>query len=124
MMMSALLKDREHLEIRTYEVEAIDKKSLHDSPILSKRSIKNLFNDLFREKQGFKYILTTRITLKKRINDNETLYRTVQSNSEVKTVINQRYHLNSLFEKVTNLLDLWISEGSGWTIEQIDGIIH
>ena len=91
---------------------------------MSKRSIKNLFNDLFREKQGFKYILTTRITLKKRINDNETLYRTVQSNSEVKTVINQRYHLNSLFEKVTNLLDLWISEGSGWTIEQIDGIIH
>ena len=59
----------------TYKVETIDNKSLSDSLSLSKNSIKNLFNDLLREKRGFKYILSTKITSKKHINDNETKYR-------------------------------------------------
>ena len=83
----------------TYEVETIDKKGLDDSLLLSKTTIKNLFNDLLREKGGFKYILTTKITLKKHINYNETKYATVYFNSEVKTIINERYHLNESFEK-------------------------
>ena len=57
----------------TYKVETIDNKSLSDSLSLSKNSIKNLFNDLLREKRGFKYILSTKITSKKHIN-NETKY--------------------------------------------------
>ena len=61
----------------TYEVETIDNKSLSGLLFLSKNSIKNLFNDLLREKRGFKYILGTKIILKKRIRDNETRYSTV-----------------------------------------------
>ena len=38
---------------------------------MSKNSIKNLFDELLREKRGFKYIISVKITLKKRINDNE-----------------------------------------------------
>ena len=59
---------------KTYKVEAIDNKSLSDSLSLSKNSIKNLFNDLLREKRGFKYILSTKITSEKHINDHETKY--------------------------------------------------
>ena len=61
----------------TYEVETIDNKSLSGLLFLSKSSIKNIFNDLLREKRGFKYILGTKIILKKRIRDNETRYSTV-----------------------------------------------
>ena len=61
----------------TYEVETIDNKSLSGLLFLSKNSIKNIFNDLLREKRGFKYILGTKIILKKRIRDNETRYSTV-----------------------------------------------
>ena len=96
----------------TYKVETIDNKS--DSLSLSKNSIKNLFNDLLREKRGFKYILSTKITLKKRINDNETKYSTAYFNSTTKTTVNQRYHLNESFEKTLNSLDMWINEGSDW----------
>ena len=105
-----------------YEVEAIDKKSLRDSLVLSKHSIKNLFNDLLREKQGFKYILSIKITFKKQINDNETLFITLYFNSEVKTITNQRYYLNDSFEKGKNLFDIWISEGSGSVIDKVEGI--
>ena len=38
---------------------------------MSKNNIKNLFDELLREKRGFKYIISVNITLKKRINDNE-----------------------------------------------------
>ena len=88
---------------------------------VSKNSIKNLFDELLREKRGFKYVLSTKIILKKRINDNEHKYSTVYFNSLIKTVINRRYHLNESFEEILNLLDTWINESSAWTMDQIDG---
>ena len=78
----------------TYEVEIINSKSLNDSLSVSKDSIKNLFDELLREKKGFKYFLSTKIILKKRINNNEHTYSTVYINSLLETVINRRYHLN------------------------------
>ena len=54
----------------TYKVKVINNKSLSDSLSVSKDSIKNLFDELLREKRGFKYALSTKIILKKRVNDN------------------------------------------------------
>ena len=55
----------------TYKVEIIDNRNLSDSLSVNKNSIKILLNELLREKMGFKYIISVKITLKKRINDNE-----------------------------------------------------
>ena len=41
---------------KTYEVEIINNKSLSDSLSASKNSIRNLFDDLLRERRGFKYV--------------------------------------------------------------------
>ena len=60
---------------------------------MSKNSIKNLFDELLRNKRGFKYVLNTKIILKKRINDNEHKCSTVYFNSLVTTVINRRYFM-------------------------------
>ena len=87
---------------------------------MSKNSIKNLFEELLREKRGFKYALSTKIILEKHINDNEHKYSTVYFNSLVKAVINWRYNLNDAFEEILNLLDIWINESSVWAIDQID----
>ena len=95
---------------------------LGDSLSVSKNSIKNLFDELLREKRGFKYIISVKIILKKRINDNEFDPKTVYFNSPVKTVINQRYRLNDSFEEILNLLDIWINEGSGWVTDKIEGL--
>ena len=108
--------------VETYKVEIIDNKSLRDSLPVSKNSIKNLFDELLREKRGFKYIISVKITLKKRINDNEFDPKTLYFNSLIKTVINRRYHLNDSFEEILNLLDIWINEGSGWIIDKIEGL--
>ena len=79
---------------------------------MSKNSIKNLFNELLRQKRGFEYVLTAKISLKKHIDNNEPKSCTVYFNSLVKTVINRRYHLNDSFEEILNLLDIRINESS------------
>ena len=89
---------------------------------VSKNSTKNLFHELLREKRGFKYIISVKITLKKRINENEYDPKTLYFNSLIKTVINWRYHLNESFEEILNLLDMRINEGSGWVIDKIEGL--
>ena len=89
---------------------------------VSKNSMKNLFDELLREKWSFKYITSVKITLRKRINNNELNPRTLYFNSRVKTVINQRYHLNDAFEEILNLLVKWINEGSGWITEKFEGL--
>ena len=89
---------------------------------VSKNSTKNLFHELLREKRGFKYIISVKITLKKRINENEYDPKTLYFNSLIKAVINWRYHLNESFEEILNLLDIWINEGPGWVIDKIEGL--
>ena len=49
----------------TYQVEIINNKSLSDSLSVSKNSIINLFDELLKKKKGFKYVLSTKIILKK-----------------------------------------------------------
>ena len=48
----------------TYKVEIINNRNLSDSLSVSKNSIKNLFDELLREKRCFKYIISVKITLK------------------------------------------------------------
>ena len=71
---------------------------INDLLHVSKNSIKILFDELLRERRGFKYIISVKITLKKQINDSEYKYSTVYFNSPVKMVINRRYHLHDSFK--------------------------
>ena len=43
--------------------------SLSDSLSVSKNNIKNLFDELLRGKKALKYVLSTKMILKKRLND-------------------------------------------------------
>ena len=59
---------------------------------MSKNITKHLFDEVLREKKGFKYIISG-ITLEKQINDNEFDPKTLYFNSLVKMIINQMTHL-------------------------------
>ena len=50
---------------KTYKVQIINNRSLSDLLSVIKNSVKNLFDELLREKMGFKYIISVKITLKK-----------------------------------------------------------
>ena len=101
----------------------MDSKSLDDSLFLGKKSINDFLRDLLKEKKGFKYILSTRITFKKWNNatnshDIDTTYR----NSDPITVTNQRFNLNSAYEILKHRVEFYSNEGSGWIIDKIENI--
>ena len=65
----------------TYKVKIINNKNLNDSLSVSKNGIKNLFDELLREKSDFRYIISVKINLQKLINDNEFNPKTLYFNS-------------------------------------------
>ena len=117
---------REHAHkhyAETYDVEITDSKSLDDSLFLAKRSIKDLFKDLFREKRGFKYNLGAEITLKRWNNATNTYdIETIHIKTKAITVKNQRFNLNSASEELKHRVDIWTGLVSGWIINKIEDI--
>ena len=73
--------------VSRYSVEIMDRERLIDILVLSITSINELFTDLFREKSGFRYFITVRVTLKRRLNNGFDVRRP-HFNSAIKPVIN------------------------------------
>ena len=107
----------------TYNVEVVDRKSLSDPLFLAKRSINNLFSDLLEEKRGFKYTLSTKVTLKRQNNATNTYdIDIIFRNSGPITVTNQSFNLNTSYEILKHRLCIYSSEGSGWITDKIEDI--
>ena len=107
----------------TYDVEVVDRISLSDSLFLAKSSIIDLFKDLLKEKRGFKYILSVRVTLKRWNNETNTYdIDTIFRNSDPITVTNKRFDLGTAYETLKHRLSIYSGEGSGWIIVRIADI--
>ena len=104
---------------KSYKVEIVDK----NDPIVqlkpSELSIKDMFKDLLNETKGFKHQITLSVLLSKIKNDGNIEYSPVYFNSTTKTVINNKFDLDQSFQEIIYRTDNWISEGSGWIIEEI-----
>ena len=96
------IRKKEHAHrgyAETYNVEVMDNRSLNDSLFLAKKSIKDFFKDLLREKRGFKYNLVAEITLKRWNNAiNRYDIETIFIRSGAVTVINQRFNFGASYE--------------------------
>ena len=79
-----------------------------------------MFSDLLNETKGFKYQITVKVLLKKYKLNGEIEFAPVYFNSFTKTVINHRFRLESSFQEILYLIDVWINEGSGWNVESIE----
>ena len=79
----------------------------------SKLSIKDLLSDLLNETKGFNYQINVKVLLKKYKLNGEIEYAPVYLNSVTKTVINHRFRLESSFQEILYMIDVWINKGSG-----------
>ena len=70
----------------SWKIEVITRKDPIVELKASKSSIKDLFNYLLNETKGFKYQMTLKVVLKKKLNG-EIEFRPVYFNSKPKTVI-------------------------------------
>ena len=100
--------------VRSYNVKIVNSKD----PKMQFIGVEGLLTDLLKETIGHKYMQTLVVTFKK----NE-IHKMVYFNSKQKTIINTNEITSGLLEsnaEITNKIDVWISEGSGWTIERIE----
>ena len=79
-----------------------------------------MFSDLLNETKGFKYQNTVKNFLKKCKHNGEIEFAQVYFNSFTNTVINHRFKLQSSFQQILYMIDVWINKGSGWNVESIE----
>ena len=78
--------------------------------------------------RGIKHIQTLKLTFKKTTvdadkNEPKMIFRTFYFNSKAKTIINENEITESIQtsnQQILNGIAVWLSEGSGWTVESID----
>ena len=78
--------------------------------------------------KGIKHIETLKLTFKKTTvdagkNERNMIVKTAHFNTKAKTIINQNEKIESIptsNQEILNGIAVWLSEGSGWTVESID----
>ena len=103
---------------QSYKIEIVDKRDVVVQLKASKISIVELFKDLLIELKGFKYQTTLAVLLSKLKNSRSIEYSPVYLNSLVKTVINNNFKLDQVFQEIIHRLESWISHESGWIVEE------
>ena len=89
-------------------------------------SVKLLLKKGLNEMEGLKYIETLKLTFKKAIadkNEAKITFKTAYFKSKAKTIININEideSIQTTNQQILNGISVWISEGSGWTIESVD----
>ena len=78
-----------------------------------------MFKDLLIELKGFKYQITLCVLLSKVKSNDLIEYLPVYFNSLTKTVIGDNLFLDECFNEIIYRLENWISDGSGWIVDEI-----
>lgn len=84
--------------------------------------ISRLFGTILNEIKGFKFVETLNVTFFKR-KDERNIEKSAYFNSRAQTVINSNDFSSSLQlsqQRILNGISVWLSKGSGWTINSID----
>ena len=94
----------------------------------TKEVVESHLKDLLKNMKGFKFIITLEVNFEKNTFDSktgkrETIHKTAYFNSNAKTFTNANKiesELYALQQEILGIIEVWISEGSGWTIDRVD----
>ena len=108
---------------RSYEIGLTNKQD----PLIQLQNTSLVIEDnlskILTEMKGFKFNEMLKITFNKQVGD-ESIEKTAYFFAKVQTVTNEIEIVESLQmtkEQIMNRIQQWISEGSGWTIQSVDG---
>ena len=108
---------------KSFSVDIIDNKDPLNQLTKTQKAIEHYLNKELGELKGFKYIETLKVTFEKQLED-EIITKTAYFNSKTKTLINEN-EINEVLQtsrqELIKAIGQWISEGSGWTIQSVDG---
>ena len=113
---------------KSYGIELQDNLNPLSHFMKARPSIESHLEDLLKTMKGFKFIETLEVTLEKQTINSKTgervsIYKTAFFNGKAKTITKANDiepELSMSRQEILNMIDKWISEGSGWVIDQID----
>ena len=113
---------------KSYEIELQDDLNPLNHFTKTRPQTESHLEDLLKTMKGFKFIETLEVMFEKDTIDSKTgkrvsIYKTAFFNGKAKTItkVNVIEHdLNMSRQEILNVIDKWVSEGSGWVIDRID----
>ena len=115
--------------VKSYEIELQDNLNPLNHFTKTRPLTESHLEDLLKTMKGFKFIETLEVTFVKDTIDSKTgkhisIYKTAFFNGKAKTinkVDDLEPEINMSRQEILNVIDKWVSEGSGWVIDRIDG---
>ena len=112
---------------KSYEVEIQDSLNPLNHFTKTKVLAESHLKDLLKTMKGFKFHETLDVTFKKETSNSKTgerenIYKTAFFNGKAKTITKAseiESELSMSQQEIPNTIDIWVSEGSGWTIDKI-----
>ena len=113
---------------KSYGIELQDNLNPLNHFTKTKTLVKSHLENLLKDMKGFKFIETLEVTFKKDTIDSKTgkrlsIYKTAFFNGKAKTITKANdieHKLSMSRQEILNVIDKWVSEGSGWVIDRID----
>ena len=113
---------------KSYEIELQDNLNPLNHFTKTRPQTESHLQDLLKTMKGFKFIETLELTFEKDTIDSKTgkrvsIYKTAFFNGKAKTITKVddiEPELNMSRQEILNVIDKWVSEGSGWVIDRID----
>ena len=113
---------------KSYEIELQDNLNQLNHFTKTRPLTESHLEDLLKTMKRFKFIETLEVTFEKDTIDSKTgkrvsIYKTAFFNGKAKTITRVddiEPKLNMSRQEILNLIDKWVSEGSGWIIDRID----
>ena len=112
---------------KSYGIELQDNLNPLNHFTKTKTLVKSHLENLLKDMKGFKFIETLEVMFKKDTFDSKTgelvsIYKTAFFNGKAKTITKANdieHELNMSRQEILNVIDKWVSEGSGWVIDRI-----
>ena len=113
---------------KSYEIELQDNLNPLNHFTKTRPQTESHLEDLLKTMKGFKFIETLEVTFEKNSINPKTrslikIYKTAFFNGKAKTITKTddiEHELNMSRQEIIDLIDKWISEGSGWVINRIE----
>ena len=113
---------------KSYEIELQDNLNPLNHFTKTRPLTESHLEDLLKTMKGFKFIETLEVTFGKDTINSKTgkrvsIYKTAFFNGKTKTITKVddiEPELNMSRHEILNVIDKWVSEGSGWVIDRID----
>ena len=109
--------------VKSYEISIKNSKDPLPQLQNTRKAVANHLENILTSMKGAKFVETLRVTFEKQTGREERIIKTAYFNSQPQTITNNSQiepSLSLISQEILNIIAVWLSEGSGWTVLSVD----